>query len=351
MFNTEIEIENNKLQENIHLIENTNTNTNKTSIIPNNAIQYTFECIINAWLNSQASDATKRSYKNSIKDYFKTDIGNLNLDIIKMVTIIDVQNYIDELVSKKYKSSTIKAKISGVSSLYEYLLAFRSNTSYIALINHNPFNNAIIQKEKLKKVTTNDAKSTEILTDEEIKSLYDVIDLTSKNGIRDYAIIKLMLNTGLRRNEIVNLKIKDIYVREKEYWIYVNEGKGNKNRTNFINNETVDSVVNYLSSTKRKLNKSEDYIFKGNSRNNLNGDKMCTNAIAEIIEKYRKEANIEKDISPHSLRHTTATTLIESGVDLKIVGEFLGHASINTTMKYYHNMKKIQNNAGRSINL
>lgn len=311
-----------------------------------------FTDLIIKWLESTNSSETKRSYKNNLEYFFGTSIYSMTFEMVRVVTITDVEDYLNELNDKRLKSSTIKAKLSACSSFYEYLLSFRSNEKDIKLLNFNPFNNGIIKQEKFKKITKNDAHTTETLTDEELHRLYSVIDTSNLKGIRDYAIIKLMVNGALRRSELVDLKIQDIYERDFEYWIHIEKGKGNKNRDNFINAEVVKAVERYLLATGRSIkDKSGDFIFKGLSTNGLNGSKLTTDAVKQLIEKYCIKAGVKKKISPHSFRHKAVTTLLENNVKPELVMEFCGHASINTTMRYWHNLNKVKNNAGRNISL
>jgi len=308
--------------------------------------------LIEKWLDSTNSNETKRSYRNSIEDFFCTCIYSITFDMIKAISITDVQDYLNELNDRKLKSSTIKARLSACSSFYEYLLSFRSNERDIKLLNFNPFKNGIIKQEKAKKITKNDAHTTETLTDDELQKLYRVMDVTTLKGLRDYAIIKLIVNGALRRSELVNLRIRDIYEREFEYWIHIEQGKGNKNRDNFINTDVVKAVEKYLLATDRSIkDKSDDFIFKGLSANGLNGNKLTADAVKQLIEKYCIKAGIEKRISPHSFRHKAVTTLLENNIKPELVMEYCGHASINTTMRYWHNLNKVKNNAGRNISL
>jgi site-specific recombinase XerD len=311
-----------------------------------------FSSLIEKWLQSTNSNETRRSYRNSIEDFFRINIYSITFEMIKAISITDVQDYINELNERKLKSSTIKARLSACSSFYEYLLSFRSNERNIKLLNFNPFKNGIIKQEKSKKITKNDAHTTETLTDDELQKLYSVIKLESLKGVRDYAIIKLMVNGALRRSELVNLKVQDIYEREFEYWIHIEQGKGNKNRDNFINADVVKAIEKYLIATGRSIkDKSDDFIFKGLSNNGLNSSRLTADAVKQLIEKYCIKAGIKKRISPHSFRHKAVTTLLENNVKPELVMEFCGHASINTTMRYWHNLNKVKNNAGRNISL
>lgn len=314
--------------------------------------EITLTDLLMKWLGSTRSEETKRSYRVSIEDFFKTSIYNISFEMVKAVSISDVQNYLDELNERKLKSSTIKARLSACSSFYDYLLSFRSNQRNIKLLNFNPFKNGIIKQEKAKKISKNDSHITETLTDDELKRLYQVIDTSKLKGIRDYAIIKVMVNGALRRSELVNLRVKDFYERDFEYWIHIEQGKGNKNRDNYINADAVKAIEKYLTSTGRSIKgKTDDYIFKGLSSNGKNREQLTTDAVKQLIEKYCYMAGIKKRISPHSLRHKTVTALLEKNVKPEIVMEFCGHSSINTTMRYWHNMDKIKNNAGRNISL
>ncbi|MFZ5968235.1 MAG: tyrosine-type recombinase/integrase [Bacillota bacterium] len=314
--------------------------------------EFVFHDLIQKWLESTRSIETKRSYRIGIEDFFKTDIYGITFEMVKAVTIPDVQSYLDELNSRKLKSSTIKARLSACSSFYDYLLSFRSNEKDIRLLNFNPFKNGIIKQEKAKKITKGDACITETLTDDELSRLYEVIDTTTIKGLRDYAIVKVMLNGALRRSELVNLRIRDIYERDFEYWISILQAKGNQTRSNFINSDTVQAVERYLLVTGRSIkDQTNDFIFKGLSTNGLNNEKLTTDAIKQLLEKYAEKAGIAKRLSPHSLRHKTVTALLEKNIKPELVMEFSGHSSINTTMRYWHNLDRTKNNAGRNVNL
>lgn len=314
--------------------------------------QFSFNDLIMNWLESTNSTETRRSYMTSLEDFFKTTILQISFEMIRAVTIINVQDYIEELSSRGLKSSTVKGRISACSSFYEYLLSFRSNEQDFKLLNFNPFKNGIIKQLKSKRLVKGDAHVTETLTDDELKKLYSVIDTSELIGMRDYAIIKSLLNGALRRTELVNLKVTDIYERDFEYWIHIEQGKGNKNRDNYLNPEVVQAIEKYLKASGRSIkDSSNDFIFKGLSSNGKNKEKLTTDAIKQLIEKYCRKAGITKRISPHSMRHKTVTKLLENNVKPELVMEFCGHASINTTMRYWHNLNRVKNNAGRNVSL
>lgn len=113
---------------------------------------FTLKDLIYKWLDSSRSEETKRSYKASLEEFFQIGIDFIAFDAVKAVSIIDVENYLNELIAKGLKSSTIKAKLSSCSSFYEYLLSFKSNENNLSLLNFNPFKNGIIKQEKAKKI-------------------------------------------------------------------------------------------------------------------------------------------------------------------------------------------------------
>ena len=132
---------------------------------------------------------------------------------------------------------------------------------------------------------------------------------------------------------------------------FTENSKGNKNRDNFINSETVKAIETYLNATNRSIKGSDDFIFKGLSSNNLNGQRLTPDAIKQVLEKYCRRAGITKQISPHSMRHKAVTHLFEKNVKPEFIMDFCGHASLSTTMRYWHNMESSKNNAGRSLDL
>lgn len=204
-----------------------------------------------------------------------------------------VKNYIQILI-KKQNPSTVSSCISAIEFFFE---------------------NVLNQKIKLKHPKRNKT-IPEILTIDEIKKLIE-----STSNIKHKLILKLMYGTGLRVNEVVNLKKVDLNFQER--LIHIKLSKGKKDR--FV--KIPDSIKQDLEAYS-KLNEQE--ILFPSSR----GGKLTTATIQKIVKNSAKKAGIKKRVYPHLLRHSFATHLLEQGIDLKIIQKLLGHSNIKTTQIY-----------------
>ena len=164
---------------------------------------------------------------------------------------------------------------------------------------------------------------------DELEKIINSIELTDEFNIRNRLIIELLYATGLRVSELSNLKIADFNFKTKEIRVI---GKGSKERIVFFGEYANEVLLLYLKEARPKLSKqSNEYLLL-----NKNGTKLSTRGIELVIEKVIKELSIKHHISPHTLRHTFATDLLNNGADLKSVQELLGHSSLSTTQIYTH---------------
>ena len=223
-------------------------------------------------------------------------------------------------ISKEIKPQTQARIISGLRRFYDYLILEE-------LIDVNPMKNIETPKIGVHLPTT--------LTLKEIDKMISNIKLTSKTGIRNVAIIELLYSCGLRVSELVNLKISDLFFKESLIKV---TGKGNKERFVPISVLSQEYINNYLNEIRKhhKIKKNfEDTLFL-----NERGTNLSRNMIFIIINKLKKQSNINKKIGPHTLRHSFATHLIENGADLITIQKMMGHESITTTERYLHVNKK-----------
>jgi len=170
-----------------------------------------------------------------------------------------------------------------------------------------------------------------VLTKKEVIKLFD-----ATNNFKSKLILKILYSSGLRVSEVTNLKFEDINFDEKTG--IVRQGKGKKDRIFILSKEITDDLTDY----QKRLNKTQGYIFTNNKNNPIS-----TRNIQKIIKNSAKKANINKNITPHKLRHSFATHLLESGTDIRIIQELLGHSNLQTTQIYTHisreQIKKIKN--------
>ena len=245
-------------------------------------------------------------------------INKINKEPLKLESEI-IKEFIYH-ISKEIKPQTQARIISGLRRFYDYLILEE-------LIEINPMKNIETPKIGVHLPTT--------LTLKEIDKMISNIKLTSKTGIRNVAIIELLYSCGLRVSELVNLKISDLFFKESLIKV---TGKGNKERFVPISKLSQKYINNYLNEIRQnhKIKKNfEDTLFL-----NERGTNLSRNMIFIIVNKLKKQSNINKKIGPHTLRHSFATHLIENGADLITIQKIMGHESITTTERYLHVNKK-----------
>lgn len=269
---------------------------------------------------------------NTVKNYeldletFLLFLNKENIDKINQVDYRIIRNYLNEMYKKKYAKKTISRNISSLRSFFKYL----KRHSYI---NNNPMLLITNPKE--------DKKLPNFLYYNELENLLKAPDLNTSLGYRNALMIELFYSTGIRVGEIVNIKTNDLDINAKKIKIL---GKGNKERYVLYGDVCSDLLKTYLSE-KRGLIKehiTNDYLFI----NHL-GDKLSTRGVEYILTSIIKKSNLNKKITPHTLRHTFATHMLNEGADLKSVQELLGHENLKTTQIYTH----VSNERLRSVYL
>lgn len=171
----------------------------------------------------------------------------------------------------------------------------------------------------------------DVLTDDEITLIQNTFDRSTYEGERNYVIVEVLYGCGLRVSELVNLKLSNIYEDEQYLQII---GKGNKERWVPIGGRALDLMLNYIRYVRSTLNPKpgeEKIVFL-----NRRGARLTRQMVFIALQRAVTKAGIDKKVSPHSLRHSFATELVENGADLRAVQEMLGHESITTTEIYTH---------------
>lgn len=257
------------------------------------------------------SNNTYYSYRyNLIKiaSYFKDkDLINLTEDDIRMF-----------LYNSKEKSKTKSHYLTVLKSFYNCMIDLNR-------INKNPCNN--IKMPKIEK------KLPKFLTIEETNKLLD-IKLREPLDYRNKAMLELLYATGIRVSELLDLKLSNYY--EEDAYIKV-MGKGSKERIVPIGDITIKYLNLYINEYRNYIlkTKQSEYLFI-----NYNGNRMSRQGFFKILKKICDENNIKKEISPHVLRHSFATHLLNNGADLRVIQELLGHENISTTEIYSHISKE-----------
>ena len=254
------------------------------------------------------------------KDYSKIDIADLSIDVIKKITLEDIHKYISYMATElRSKPATRARKVSTIRIFFKYL-AVKAN-----LIDVNPAQN--LETPKLGK------RIPKYLSLDESKKLLEVAGSEeNRNAERDYAIITLFLNCGMRLSELVNINIKDITFSESKLNVI---GKGNKERTIYLNKACVSAINEYLLVRHKEGIKynSKDALFLSERR-----ERISNRTVQLIVKKELLKAGLDiNKYSVHKLRHTAATLMYQYGnVDIRALQELLGHESISTTEIYTH---------------
>lgn len=244
------------------------------------------------------------------------DDNKSSLDL-KDVDPLVIREYVGRL-STCYKRSTIARKISAVRSFFVFL-------EKRGLIKGNPA--VDIGTPKKEKYIPN------YLPVDDVFRLLERPDKNRALGLRDLAILEMLYSSGFRVSELVSLDISSVDFEERLARVI---GKGEKERIVPVGRYALEAVRAYLKATHslrpRQGNKSgEEPLFI-----NFRGSRLSSRSVARIVKKYTRGAGLSSEISPHSMRHTFATHLLDGGADLRSVQELLGHASLSTTQKYTH---------------
>ena len=259
------------------------------------------------------SNYTITSYQKDLSLY-KSYLEKEDLDYLK-VEYSDLRFYLMYLKEeKKQKNSSICRNLSALRTFYNYLMTKK-------LINNNPFN-YITGPKKEKRLPR-------YFEYNELEKLFQAPNIKTPYGQRDSLILEMLYATGVRVGELVNIKLKDINKDERTILIL---GKGNKERIVHYGEYTEDILKIYLNDGYKQINKNNlDYLLINNK-----GTKLTERGIRDILNRIIKKTTLTKNISPHMLRHTFATHLLNEGCDILSVQKLLGHESISATQIYTH---------------
>ena len=263
-------------------------------------------------ISKNDSEYTSLNYLEDIKSYLDYCVSN-NINY-KKITYREARNYINYLYEEKNnKATSISRKISAIRSFYRYMA-------------NNGVENYSFQLLKLPKKGKRLPKFFEY---NELEELFDVPNLVEPLGQRNRLILEMLYASGVRVSELVNIKIDDINSSEQTIRIF---GKGKKMRIVCFNDVTKKYLNIYLDDGRRKLDvDNSPYLFL-----NYKGNKITTRGVEKVLNDIIDKTALNKNITPHMLRHTFATHLLNEGCDLLSVQELLGHASLSATNIYTH---------------
>ena len=260
--------------------------------------------------DKKLSDNTLQSYKRDIKQ-FKEYLNQKGKDYSN-ITKEDMKEYIEHLQSIGKKASTISRCIASIRSFYQYELKNKK-------VEQDPTDQ--IQSPKIEK------RVPSVLTSKEVALLLEQPKDVDLKGIRDKAMLEFAYATGMRVTEIISLNLEDVNIEEG----YVTCKNGSKQRNIPLGTMSLKALKEYIENARGILIKdeSEKSLFV-----NINGKRLTRQGFWKILKYYKEQAHITKDITPHVLRHSFATHLLQNGADLKAIQTMLGHSDISSTQVY-----------------
>ena len=260
--------------------------------------------------DKKASDNTLQSYRRDIVYYSKyLDSNNLNYAKVKEE---DIKEYLEYMNSVGKKASTISRNLASIRSFYQFLVRNKK-------IKQDP--TAHVQSPKIEK------KAPSILTSQEVELLLEQPKDIDLKGTRDKAMLEFAYATGMRVTEIISLNIEDVKLDEA----YVVCHSGSKQRNIPLGTMCLKALKEYIEEARPVLihDDSVNALFV-----NVNGQRLTRQGFWKIVKYYKEQAHITKDITPHVLRHSFATHLLQNGADLKVIQTMLGHSDISSTQVY-----------------
>ena len=271
---------------------------------------------------------TANSYTSDLNLYAEYLIKYRKINDPRDVLKEDIEAYLLTLKRNGFESRSISRKLTSIKAFHKFcfreLRGFKEDPSQY-----------IKGSKKENHLPT-------VLTTEEILALIDAVDVKTDIGIRNKAILEVLYSTGMRISELTELKLNQIHLNQK-YLIAL--GKGNKERICPLGDPAIIALRKYLENVRLKLSKTpSDLCFL-----NYQGKHLSRNYLFRLIKDLAIKANINKEISPHTIRHSFATHLLENDVSLRMVQTMLGHEDISTTQIYTHietnRLKDIYNKA------
>ena len=274
------------------------------------------EALVQKFINflerdKRLSSNTLQSYKRDIEQYvtYLEGINLLNVSNTNKTTIIA---YLLHLQKKGRATSTISRNLASIRSFYQYIAKNK-------IIEQDPTTE--LESPKVEK------KLPQILSTQEVELLLDQPKCVDLKGFRDKAMLELLYATGIRVSELISLNTADINLEKG----FIKCNKGTRERMIPIGSIAITALQEYI-------NKSRGLLIQRNDEKalfvNINGKRLTRQGFWKIIKQYKNQAKINKDITPHTLRHSFAAHLLENGADLRSIQEMLGHSDISSTQIY-----------------
>ena len=254
---------------------------------------------------------TELSYKRDLQKV-QHFLASRGIEEVRDVTAQDLGDYVQYLENNKFAAATVSRNIASLKAFYHFM------------VQEGMVADDISDKLKAPKI---EKKAPEIMSPDEVVRLLEQPSGDSPKEIRDKAMLELLYATGIRVTELITLKVADVNMQMS----FILCRDRNKERIIPFGAAAKSAMTRYLNGTREEMleNKSSDVLFA-----NCSGQPMSRQGFWKLIKHYAKKADIQADITPHTLRHSFAAHLVENGADLRSVQEMLGHSDISTTQIY-----------------
>lgn len=254
---------------------------------------------------------TLRAYRNDLGQFAKA----VDLSDLAVVGFKDMREYLHRLQKENYSRTTLARKMAAIRSFFRYLYRER-------VVQNNPAQG--LSTPKLEK------RLPKFLDWAQLEKLLLAPGSATAQGLRDRAILEVLYSTGVRVSELVSLNLNHLHPEENEITVF---GKGAKERIVLLGEHARQALSAYLEKSRPHLSRegSSEALFI-----NRDGTRLTERSIHRLIQRHAKKAGINRKVSPHTLRHSFATHMLEGGADLRVVQELLGHTSLSTTQIYTH---------------
>ncbi len=283
-----------------------------------------FEGYLEAFLNflfweQRMAENTILAYRQDVTSFLRF-LGELGVKDLAEVTLGTLEAFVEHEFHLGLEATTLARRISALRTFFRFLVWEKVVQENVAKLLDTPR----IQR-----------RLPEVLTVAEVEALIAACDVTKPSGVRDRAILELMYSSGLRVSEVVLLEFQHLDLEERMLRLW---GKGFKERIVPFGERAKEALLEYLKDARNRLLKGRRsrYIFVSGST----GKPLSRQSVWNIVKRCALQAGIPKRITPHTLRHTFATHLLEGGAELRVVQEFLGHSDIATTQVYTHINRK-----------
>lgn len=258
---------------------------------------------------------TRQAYERDLRLFCKT-LGFKNSDTLVNVSREQITGYMTQLKEKGLAAATIARKLAAIKAFYRFMTAE-------GYMDANP--------AEVVEAGTKGIKLPRVLSEDEVVRLLNQPDITTAEGFRDRTMLEVLYATGMRVSELINLTLERVDLNMKYIIAF---GKGSKERIVPLGSVAAEFLQQYLEKVRPKLThagRNTNIVFLA-----FGGHELTRQRFWQIIRAYGRKANINKALTPHILRHSFATHLLDNGADLRSVQELLGHSDISTTQIYTH---------------